>query len=251
MVKQCKLNCRHRLWYLLRCLDDISWSIWSINPIIGTSLKDTLCQMPNPHFIMAMGEKKQPNLTVIQQFVYHPHITLRPFQPLPANRVALYSGVTPQVSPQTFVARIYPYGKTKNSWPPGLQEGWGGADGVGYISSTPRNVHSPPLLNKAQSCSTVTSWGIPTQDYFHKPRRHRDKNNLMSDTNVEICQQTTNMLSNESAICSWLDCRYSQVMKGLQSNRENFDALIFKARGRGLRLSLAEPPNLYALVLFF
>jgi len=64
-----------------------------------------------------------------------------------------------------------------------------------------QNVHSL-LLNKALSCSAVTSWGIPTQDYFHKPQRHRDKNNLMSDTNVEICQQTTHTLNNEGTICS-------------------------------------------------
>lgn len=37
---------------------------------------------------------------------------------------------------------------------------------------------------------------------FHQPRHHRDQNKLMSDTNVEICQQKANRLSNGGAIWS-------------------------------------------------
>lgn len=69
-----------------------------------------------------------------------------------------------QVGSQTFGARIYPYGKTKNRCPTGCRRAekqWRG--GIHFQHS--QNVHSP-LLNKALSSSTLTSRGIPAQDYF-------------------------------------------------------------------------------------
>lgn len=90
-----------------------------------------------------------------------------------------------QVSCKTFEAWMYLYEKSKNSFP-GLQEGRGGSKGMRNIS-TPCNDHSA-LLNKAVSSFKVPSWGVPAQDNIQRPR-HRDRNNLTSDTNVEICQQ--------------------------------------------------------------
>lgn len=87
-----------------------------------------------------------------------------------------------------------------------------------------QNVHSL-LLNKAASCSAATSWGIPTWDYFHKPQRHTDKNNLMSDTNVEICQQKNECWVMRAPFVHDFGRRYSysQLLRDLQSSRGNLD----------------------------
>lgn len=110
-----------------------------------------------------------------------------------------------------------------------------------------QSVHSA-LLNKAPSCSEVTSWGIPTQDHFHKPQRHRDRNNLMSDTNVEICQQTTDKLTNEITICSWL---WELMWLRDRSKRQRKLWMLSSLNTRaGHEFSVAEPLNPSALMHF-
>lgn len=112
--------------------------------------------------------------------------------------VALYSAwVTPRVRCQTFVARIYPYGKTKNSCP--------GAAG-GAKEEQRRVLHfqlccsaQSPLPTAAPGCSAVISRGIPIQDYFHKPPRHKVRNNPRADTNV-VWKWTTNQRRVEGII---------------------------------------------------
>lgn len=118
-----------------------------------------------------------------------------------------------------------------------------------------QNVHSPSPLDKVRSCSVLTSWGIPTQDYFHKLQRHGDENNLMSDTNVEICQQTTDTSGNESTICSWLENYMWLWVPNAEGSPEwqrklrCFD--LKKKKRAGTKFSSAKPSKINVLVLFF
>lgn len=66
---------------------------------------------------------------------------------------------------------------------------------------------------------------------FHEALRHSDRNNFMSDTNVEICQQTTFMSSNENTICPWLRRDVIPPTAQAASKRQKKHVLIFKIEG--------------------
>lgn len=141
-----------------------------------------------------------------------------------ASTVALSQGgqLLIQVSCKTSEGGIYPYGKPKNSFL-SLQEVWKGA---GYISRICPPWSVLQLLNKAVSCSKVTSWGIPTLDDFHKPVSQTQK---YLDEWHKVWNLSTSLLSNENTISFCHRFGYSQLLRDPRSRGErDVNELIFK-----------------------